>query len=102
MTLHGFQRQYLKALAHDLSPVVQVGKDGVTPPLLAQIEAALLAHELIKVRLTRPEDKHGSAEELAEQSGAMLVGLIGHTVILYRPHPEKPRIRLPERDAAPE
>ena len=60
------------------------------------VDAALLAHELIKVRLHEPEDKKAAARHLAESTGAALCGLIGHTVILYRPHPEKPRLAIRE------
>jgi RNA-binding protein len=94
-SLSGAQRSFLRGKAHVLRPVVQVGQSGVTTPLVAAVNQALLDHELIKVRLYRPENKKALAAELAEKTGAHLCGLIGHTVILYRPHPEKPRIRLP-------
>jgi RNA-binding protein len=74
--------------------VVQVGQGGVTDAVLGSVDDALSAHELVKVRLYEPEDKHGDATRLADGTGAALCGLIGHTVILYRPHPEKPRITL--------
>jgi RNA-binding protein len=92
--LSGRQRKRLRGLAHSLEPVVQVGQAGVSEAVVRAVEAALLAHELIKVRLHEPEDKKGSARQLAEATGAALCGLIGHTVILYRPHPEKPRIQV--------
>jgi RNA-binding protein len=92
--LSGRQRKRLRGLAHSLEPVVQVGQAGVSKAVVRAVEAALLAHELIKVRLHEPEDKKGSARQLAEATGAALCGLIGHTVILYRPHPEKPRIQV--------
>ena len=88
------QLKNLRALAHDLDPIVQVGKAGVTDPVVAQVGRALLDHELIKVRLLEPEDKRGMAEALAKRSTAALCGLIGHTVILYRKHPKKPRIAV--------
>ncbi len=97
--LPGFQRTYLRALAHDLKPTVQVGHDGITTAVLDRVRAELLAHELIKVRLSRPPDKKALAQQLASEAGAELCGLIGHTVILYRAHPEKPKIRLPQREA---
>src|SRR5687768_1547385 len=99
-TLTSQQRQYLKSLAHALRPVVQVGQSGLSDSLIAAVNQALLDHELIKVRLQRPENKKGAAEELTEKTGAHLAGLIGHTVILYRQHPEKPKIRLPQDAAA--
>ena len=95
-TLTSAQRQYLKSLAHPLRPVVQVGQSGITDGLIAAVNQALLDHELIKVRLQRPENKKGAAEELTTKTGAHFAGLVGHTVILYRQHPEKPTIRLPQ------
>lgn len=88
------QRQKLKSQAHHLEPVVMVGKAGITAAVLASVERALLDHELIKVQLREPEDKKAMAEELASTCSACLCGLLGHTVILYRPHPERPRIQL--------
>jgi RNA-binding protein len=96
-SLAGYQRKHLRELAHGLKPVVQVGKEGVNAAVLAAVEQALLDHELIKVRLHEPEDKKALARELAAGADAELCGLVGHTVILYRPHPEKPRLRLPAR-----
>jgi RNA-binding protein len=94
LTLTSRQRKHLRGVAHALEPVVQVGQSGVTDAVIRSLDAALLAHELVKVRLHEPEDKHAAAARLAEEAGAALCGLVGHTVILYRPHPEKPRITL--------
>lgn len=88
------QRQRLKALAHHLKPVVLVGKAGLSEAVISSVSQALLDHELIKVHLREPEDKVGMASELATASEAALCGLVGHTVILYRPHPEKPVISV--------
>jgi RNA-binding protein len=95
--LEGFQRKYLRGLAHDLKPIVQVGHDGVSDGVIEAIRNALNDHELIKVRMHEPEDKKAMAEELAARTGAHLCGLIGHTAILYKAHPEEPRILLPTR-----
>lgn len=92
--LTGQQRARLRGLAHPLEPVVHVGTDGVSDGVLAEVEQALVSHELIKVRLHAPEDKRAMARDLAERTGSGLCGLLGHTVVLYRPRPEKPRIRL--------
>jgi len=81
-------------MAHHMEPVVQVGQGGVSARVVAAVEEALLTHELIKVRLHDPDDKKALAAALAETTGAALCGLVGHTVILYRPHPEQPRIRI--------
>ena len=100
--LRGFQRTHLRGLAHGLKPVVQVGAECMTPGGVKAIEQALADHELIKVRWHQPEDKRTSAQELAAASDAHLCGLIGHMVILYRQHPTRPRLVLPQRrDAKP-
>jgi RNA-binding protein len=91
------QRKYLRSLAHALEPVVWVGEEGLGPGVLAAVREALLTHELVKVRLRQPEDKRALARELSERCAAELCGLVGHTVILYRRHPVKPRIEIPSR-----
>ena len=90
--LTGTQRKSLRGLAHRLEPVVLVGQAGVTEAVVRAVGEALLTHELIKVRLHDPEDKRAAAQEIAEGTGAALCGLVGHTVILYRPHPSRPKI----------
>ena len=97
--LQGFQRRYLRSLANPLRPLIQLGDGGLSDALVRALDAALVDHELVKVRLRQPEDKKALAEELARRSGAALCGVVGHTVILYRPHPslEARRIQLPRR-----
>ncbi len=88
------QRKQLRGRAHPLEPIVQVGNAGVTEAVLRSVDQALTDHELIKIRLRSPDDKKADAERLADGTGAALCGLVGHTVILYRPHPERPTIVL--------
>ncbi len=95
--LQSFQRRYLRGLAHDLKPLVQVGHGGVTEGVIQALEQALLDHELVKVRMHEPEDKSEMTAELAARTKAHLCGLVGHTAILYRPHPDEPVIRLPKK-----
>jgi RNA-binding protein len=97
--LRGFQKRALRALAHGLAPVAQMGGAGLSEGVLAAVDLALRDHELVKIRMRQPEDKKGQARALAAATGSALCGLVGHTVILYRPHPDAPRIRLPERAA---
>ena len=92
--LTGRQRKALRGRAHGFEPLVHVGASGVTEAVLHAVDRALLAHELVKVRLHTPAAKHDDAEALAAGTGAALCGLVGHVVILYRPHPETPKIVL--------
>jgi len=86
--LTGQQRRALRGRAHALKPVVHVGEAGLSEAVVAATDAALTTHELVKVRLHQPDDKKASASALAEATGAALCGLVGHTVILFRPRPE--------------
>lgn len=95
--LDGAQRRYLRGLAHPLKPIVIVGEAGLSPAVVTALDEALTSHELVKVRLRQPPDKKAAAEALAETSGAALCGVVGHTVVLYRPNQEEPKIRLPNR-----
>ncbi len=87
-------RKRLRGLAHPLQPVVLVGQEGLTKGVIAAADDALLAHELIKVRMHQPTEKKIWAARLAAATKSALCGLVGHTIILYRPHPEKPKIKL--------
>lgn len=89
------QRQILRGLAHPLAPVVRVGKAGLKPAVVEETKKALLAHELIKVRIEVEDsaDRRALASELAESTGSELAGTIGKLAILYREREEKPRIK---------
>ncbi len=95
--LEGFQRKHLRALAHRQKAVVEVGTAGISSAVRSALDRALRDHELVKVRLRQPENKRAAAQTLAEGSGAALCGIVGHTVILFRPHPQSPGIELPRR-----
>ena len=91
------QRQFLKGLAHSLSPVVRLGKGGLTTAVVDETKKSLLAHELIKVRIDVEDGpaRRAVAEELARAAEADVAGTIGKLAILYRPRDEKPKIKLP-------
>jgi RNA-binding protein len=94
MVLTPKQRQFLKGLAHPLSPVVRVGKAGVSDAVVAETRKSLAAHELIKVRIDG-EDRAALAEQLATATDAQVAATIGKTAVLYRAREEKPAIKLP-------
>ena len=103
--LTGKQRRYLRSLGHHLRPVVQVGQGGVSEEVVRATDAALTAHELIKVKFgeNTDGDRRDLAARLAEDAGAYLVQVLGRTALLYRPHPDEPKITLPPAplDSAP-
>ncbi len=93
----GKLRKALRAAGHHLSPVVQVGKEGVTDAVARQVDRALLDHELVKVRIgtESPEDRFEAAERLRARTEALVAQILGRTVLLYRKHPERPRFEAP-------
>ncbi|GED31310.1 ribosome assembly RNA-binding protein YhbY [Brevibacillus centrosporus] len=95
--LTGKQKRFLRAEAHHLTPIFQVGKGGVNENMITQIKEALEVRELIKIAILQNnnDDKHEVAEDLAAGAGAELVQLIGHTVVLYKESRENKTIKLP-------
>jgi RNA-binding protein len=97
MQLTEKQRRHLKGLAHPLKPVILMGNAGLTNSVVAETARALADHELIKVRLPGQdrEARDAALAQLAERTESTMVTRIGHVAVLYRPHPELPRIHLP-------
>lgn len=95
--LTGKQKRYLRSMAHHMDPIFQVGKGGVNENMIKQIADALEARELFKVSILQncDEDKNEVAEQLAEGTGAEIVQIIGHTIVLYKESVEKKQIKLP-------
>lgn len=90
------QRAQLRALANPLETILQVGKSGVGEQLVKQVDDALTARELIKLRVleTAPGTVREIAEELAAAAGAEVVLTIGTRFVLYRRNSKKPVIQL--------
>jgi RNA-binding protein len=95
--LSGKAARHLRGLGHHLEPVVQIGKEGITEGVVDATRAALLAHELVKVKILpeAPIDRKDAGPELAERTGAALAQTLGRTLLLYKRHPQKPKIVLP-------
>jgi RNA-binding protein len=85
MELTSKRRAELKAQAHSLDSVAQIGKFGVTPEALAHIDKALTDHQLIKVKfIDFKETRRGLSEEIAGATSSTLIDIIGNVAILYR------------------
>jgi RNA-binding protein len=100
--LTGKQRRHLRALGHDLRPIVQVGKDGIDDGVVTAIDQALSDHELVKVKVGEAAglDRHAAADQIAAQTRSEVAQVLGNIVLLYRPDPDEPQIKLPETRAA--
>jgi RNA-binding protein len=92
------QRSHLRSLAHGLDPAVLVGRAGVTDAVVREVEDALEARELIKVRLAGERDERAAAAEaIAARTGAEVAGRIGRIAILFRRNadPARRKVDLP-------
>lgn len=91
------QRSHLRSLANPLEPIFQVGKAGVGDTMTNAITDALAARELIKVRILKnvDDDVRTIANQLAAETGAELVQVIGRNLVLYRRNAEDPKIEFP-------
>lgn len=95
--LTGKQKRFLRGLGHGLKPVVMVGKNEMNESLISETDAALTAHELIKVKILESctIERHEVAESLAESCNADVAQVLGRTLLLYRPSDEA-KIELPK------
>ena len=92
------QRSYLRSQAHHLEPVILIGKNGITDGTIEAVNKALNARELIKIKFRDFKDnKQSISDEIEASANCQVVGVIGHTVILFRQisDPEKQNICLP-------
>jgi RNA-binding protein len=96
MILTGKQKNYLRGLAHSLSPIVTIGNKGLTAPVLAEIEAALDNHELLKIKLPSYDksDKVALIASITASTNAEPVQLIGRVGVIYRAA-STPKLVLP-------
>ena len=100
--LKGYQKKYLKGLAHGMNPLVFVGQKGLSSSVIKAVDESLEKHELIKLKFIDFKEK-GQKEEIAtaieKETASELVGMVGHIAIFYRQQkdPEKRKINVPKR-----
>lgn len=87
MTLDSTQKRALKSKAHHLKPIVLLGAKGLSDSVVAEIDLALTAHELMKVKLTGidNESRKAVANDIASRLNADVIQIIGQVLTLYRP-----------------
>jgi RNA-binding protein len=98
MPLTEKQKKYLRGLGHSLSPVVMVGQEGMSEGVARELELALKAHELVKVkaRVGDREQRDLVFTELASKTSSEIAQRIGNVGLFYRKRREKPKIVLPD------
>lgn len=93
------QRRYLKGMAHDLDPIVYIGKNDLTDNVIKEIDSLLELRELIKVKIQESSllEPKKTANEIADILDAEFVQAIGRKFVLYRRSKENPQIVLPRK-----
>jgi len=100
LTLTGRQKKILKGLGHHLTPLICIGKEGITDNVLKATRQELLTRELIKIKIGNNStlSKNEAAELMPQVTESTLVQLIGKTLLLYKENLEiekEQRIILP-------
>jgi putative YhbY family RNA-binding protein len=91
VTLTPRERQKLKARAHALEPVVQVGQAGVTDQVARELDRALTAHELIEVKVNAADRdaRETVCDDILTRADAAEVQRVGKVIVIYRPRPDE-------------
>jgi RNA-binding protein len=92
VSLTSRERMHLKGRAHALEPIVHVGQSGLTDAVMVELERALTAHELIKVKINGSDRqaRAATAEAICARTDAVAVQQVGKIVVLWRPAPGEP------------
>ncbi len=98
MQLTEKQKKYLRGLAHGRDPVVWIGQTGASAAVTKELDGALQAHELVKVkaRVGDRDERDAILDQLAQETASALVQRIGNVGVFYRARKDKPRIILPD------
>ena len=97
-TLTGKQKRFLRSMGMTMDPIVNIGKEGLTPTVAEAVREAIKKRELVKVRvlqncLSEPQD---TIATLAERVEADLVQVIGRNGLLYKRNFDNTKIELPK------
>jgi RNA-binding protein len=97
------ERKAHRAEAHHLDPVVMIGNEGLTPAVRKEIDAALKAHGLIKVRVLGDDrlQREEMFQSLADELGAAPIQHIGKLLVFWRPKPPKAKAEDEDRMPGP-
>jgi RNA-binding protein len=92
------QRRHLRGLAHELKPIIRLGKASLTESVAVETARALHDHELIKVKAQGADREARDAlfDDLAQRTASALIHRIGNVAVLYRPNTQLPKILLPD------
>lgn len=92
------QRAFLKGLAMNIDPIINIGKSSLTPEVTTAIDEALNKRELVKIGVLKNclDDPRAIAEAIADRTHSQVVQVIGKKIVLYKPLKKDPKIILPK------
>jgi RNA-binding protein len=92
------QRAYLKGLAMNIDPILNLGKASLTPEFTESVNEALAARELVKISVLKNclDDPREVAEVIAERTKSQVVQVIGRKIVFYRESKDHKKIELPK------
>lgn len=96
-TLTGTQQRFLRTLGQRIKPTISIGKGGYTSNVRRSIENGFNTKELLKIRIQDgcDDEPRELGDTIAREIDCNLVQVIGHVLLMYKPHHEKPLIVLP-------
>jgi RNA-binding protein len=104
LPLTGAQKTFLRGRGQLLGSTLTLGRAGITPEFVMELEQRLAADELVKLRFAGADRKQRAelCPRIAERTGCSWVGSVGHTALFFRPNPDpaKRRVELPGGTAA--
>lgn len=94
--LNKVQKKYLIKLSHDIKPIFQIGKNGLSKDMILGIEDALEHRELIKISIlnNNQDDRKELIFDLLRLTNASLVQVIGNVVIIYKKSKDYHKIKI--------
>jgi len=100
--LTGYQKKYLRGLAHSFAPHMLIGRKGLSETVLTELDQALEGHELIKIRFIDTKDKAEkirAVQSISDATHAEFIGMRGHTALFFRRNSDKSKqsIVLPQK-----
>lgn len=92
------QRSFLKGLAMNIDPILQIGKSSLTPELTQAVDEAFNTRELIKISVLKNcfDDPREMAQAIADRTHSQVVQVIGRKIVLFRQNQDNPQIILPK------
>ena len=97
----GKQRAYLRGLAQKLTPIFQIGKNGIEENFIIQVEEALEKRELIKIKVLENSglETRAASDLICEKIGAEGIQGIGNKIVIYKESKKNPVIQIPKSKA---